>query len=140
MQAFCCDVVRAFTKLGIAMAAKRPIMATTIMISTKVKPALRDALIFILQFVTFCFLRGERYNRRVTIIALFVHTLPVVPVGWGVAGSMPQLRPKSDKPPSWKQKARSFRFGLESIKYPCYGSLCVGTLQVGPFVTLAPGE
>ena len=55
MQAFCCEVVRAFTKLGIAMAAKRPIMATTIMISTRVKPALRDALIFILLFVTFCF-------------------------------------------------------------------------------------
>jgi hypothetical protein len=30
-------------------------MATTIMISTRVKPALRDALIFILLFVTFCF-------------------------------------------------------------------------------------
>src|SRR5580658_8258268 len=44
MQAFCCEVARAFTKLGIAMAASKPIMATTIMISTRVKPALRDDL------------------------------------------------------------------------------------------------
>src|SRR5260370_8321954 len=48
MQAFCCDVVRAFTKLGIAIAANNPIMATTIMISTRVKPDFLDALIFIL--------------------------------------------------------------------------------------------
>jgi len=33
-----CEVARAFTKLGMAMAANRPIMATTIMISTNVKP------------------------------------------------------------------------------------------------------
>ena len=50
MHAFCCEVVRAFTKLGIAIAAKRPIMATTIMISTRVKPALREVFIFILLF------------------------------------------------------------------------------------------
>ena len=35
-------------KLGIAIAAKRPIMATTIIISTNVKPDLREVLIFIL--------------------------------------------------------------------------------------------
>src|SRR6267154_276572 len=52
MQAFCCEVARAFTKLGIAMAARRPMMATTIMISTSVKPALRT---FLLVFIVFVF-------------------------------------------------------------------------------------
>src|SRR5271154_4647344 len=41
MQALACEVARAFTKFGIAMAARRPIMATTTMISTSVNPALR---------------------------------------------------------------------------------------------------
>src|SRR6266508_1997961 len=45
MQAFCCAVVRALTKLGIAIAANRPMMATTIMISTSVKPDLMFLLI-----------------------------------------------------------------------------------------------
>src|SRR5579859_216080 len=53
MQAFCCDVARAFTKLGIAMAASKPMMATTIMISTRVKPALRDCFICFM-FSFFC--------------------------------------------------------------------------------------
>src|SRR5436309_80435 len=48
MQAVFWLAVRAFTKLGIAIAANRPMMATTIMISTSVKPALRDVLFFIL--------------------------------------------------------------------------------------------
>src|SRR6266404_306151 len=61
MQAFACDVVRALTKLGIAIAAKSPIMATTIMISTRVKPALFDALLFILILSR----RRERGHRRV---------------------------------------------------------------------------
>src|SRR5476649_2384822 len=52
MQAFCCEVARAFTKFGIAMAAKRPMMATTIMISTSVKPALR---MFFIVFIVFAF-------------------------------------------------------------------------------------
>src|SRR5882724_2460763 len=47
MQAFTWEVVRARTKLGMAMAANRPMMATTIMISTKVKPDLRDEVTFI---------------------------------------------------------------------------------------------
>src|SRR5216683_7263879 len=55
MQAFICEVVRALMKLGMAIAAKRPMMATTIMISTNVKPLLRDVLIFILTFyLSFC--------------------------------------------------------------------------------------
>src|SRR5205814_2854072 len=56
MQAFFCEVVRALMKLGIAIAANRPIMATTIMISTNVKPDLRELLMFILYFV---FLFGD---------------------------------------------------------------------------------
>src|SRR5687768_2177608 len=55
MHAFFCAVVRAFTKLGIAIAARRPMMATTIMISTSVKPLLREVLIFI---VVLYFLRS----------------------------------------------------------------------------------
>ena len=53
MQAFIWAVVRARTKLGMAMAANRPMMATTIMISTRVKPVLREERIFI-QFDSFC--------------------------------------------------------------------------------------
>src|SRR3974390_3333789 len=73
MQALACEVVRAFTKLGIAMAANRPMMATTIMISTRVKPDLRDVLILILTCLAFLFARREPSNRRVNTIASFVH-------------------------------------------------------------------
>src|SRR5208282_2735198 len=57
MQAFCCAVARALMKLGMAIAASRPMMATTIMISTRVKPALREVLfvfMFCLFFVSLC--------------------------------------------------------------------------------------
>src|SRR6266567_2175857 len=47
MQALDCAVLRALMKLGMAIAANRPMMATTIMISTNVKPDLRDVLFFI---------------------------------------------------------------------------------------------
>src|SRR2546428_14191196 len=50
MQEFFCAVVLALMKLGIAMAANRPIMATTIMISTRVNPPLRVVFLFILNF------------------------------------------------------------------------------------------
>src|ERR1043166_1375842 len=71
MQALACEVVRALTKLGIAMAARRPMMATTIMISTSVKPALFEVLIFIpFVVITFLFIRGERSDKRVTMIAI----------------------------------------------------------------------
>ena len=69
MQAFVCEVVRAFTKLGIAMAARRPMMATTIMISTRVKPDLREVL-FALAFA-FLFVRREQDDRRVNTILMF---------------------------------------------------------------------
>lgn len=47
MQAFIWETARARTKFGIAIAANRPMIATTIMISTRVKPDLREVLIFI---------------------------------------------------------------------------------------------
>src|SRR5882762_11682044 len=53
MQPVACAVLRAFTKLGIAIAANRPIMATTIMISTSVNPPLRDVLLFITNLSVF---------------------------------------------------------------------------------------
>src|SRR5271169_2370664 len=52
MQALAWEVARAFTKFGIAMAARRPMMATTIMISTNVKPALR---VFLVCFIILTF-------------------------------------------------------------------------------------
>src|SRR5580698_4722187 len=66
IQAFCCEVARAFTKLGIAMAASKPMMATTIMISTRVKPALRDCFIcFILFLLSVLRVAVEHNHRRV---------------------------------------------------------------------------
>ena len=53
MHAFFWEVVRARTKLGIAIAASNPMIATTIMISTRVKPALLDLLILILALFAF---------------------------------------------------------------------------------------
>jgi hypothetical protein len=55
MHAFFCEVVRALMKLGMAIAANRPIMATTIMISTNVKPDWRVVLFFMLTLLSFCF-------------------------------------------------------------------------------------
>src|SRR5260221_1861444 len=69
MQLLVWDVLRARAKLGIAIAAKRPIMATTIMISNSVKPDFRDTSTFILllSFIP----RRERGNRRVTNNTLY---------------------------------------------------------------------
>src|SRR5258706_16151425 len=55
MQALAWEVARAFTKFGIAIAARRPMMATTIMISTSVKPALRMFFIVFILFFFRCF-------------------------------------------------------------------------------------
>src|SRR6266851_5016293 len=75
MQAFFWLAARAFTKLGIAIAASKPMMATTIMISTSVKPARREFLSFIL-----CtFLSGgvnERQKAGLLLVPHFVHELP----------------------------------------------------------------
>ena len=48
-------------------------MATTIMISTRVKPDLSEVLIVILALLAFLFVRREPNNRRVNIITAFVH-------------------------------------------------------------------
>jgi hypothetical protein len=50
MQAFLWAVLRARTKFGMAIAASRPMIATTIMISTSVKPALREVFVFMFVF------------------------------------------------------------------------------------------
>src|SRR5882672_10900427 len=66
MQAFICEVVRALMKLGMAIAANRPIMATTIMISTNVKPDLREVLMFIL-CLSLCSRREQRDKHSMNI-------------------------------------------------------------------------
>src|SRR5277367_5709238 len=69
MQAFCCEVARAFTKLGIAMAANRPMMATTIMISTKVKPARSLLCLFFIRIVSvLCALFAAVVNRATGVL------------------------------------------------------------------------
>src|SRR5580704_984360 len=76
MQAFICEVVRARTKLGIAIAARRPMMATTIIISTSVKPCLRDLMFFIL-FRTFqCCGLNAVAGGLLTSTTVSVHELP----------------------------------------------------------------
>src|SRR3974390_2441308 len=83
MQAFIWDVVRARTKLGIAIAARRPMMATTIMISTNVNPALLDVLMLIRSDLAFLSTRRERSNRRVIPIRfLFTNCLLQPQVGF----------------------------------------------------------
>src|SRR6266446_4566844 len=67
MQALFCEVLRALMKLGTAIAANRPITVTTIMISTRVKPLLRDLLMFILPL---SLLRRERNNRWISISSI----------------------------------------------------------------------
>ena len=52
MQALFCAINLDFTKLGIAIAANRPIMATTIMISTNVKPPVDFNCVFITNLFT----------------------------------------------------------------------------------------
>src|SRR5947199_3463498 len=58
MHALVWAVVRAFTKFGIAMAASNPMIATTIMISTSVKPAVLCVLICIANLSVYLFERG----------------------------------------------------------------------------------
>src|SRR5215204_25850 len=74
MQALACEVVRALTKLGIAIAANNPMMATTIMISTRVKPDLREVVNFILAFLEpFCKCGVNDATGGFNIIASSVH-------------------------------------------------------------------
>ena len=73
MQAFCCAVVRACTKLGMAMAANRPMMATTIMISIRVKPALREEVFFIRFNLVFLLRRELSKGGLFYLLREFVH-------------------------------------------------------------------
>jgi hypothetical protein len=75
MQVFFRAVSRALMKFGIAIAARRPIIATTIMISTSVKPALTEDLIFILFY--FVFSGVNRVTSGFIYNCVFVHELPV---------------------------------------------------------------
>ena len=61
MQALACEVARALTKFGIAIAANRPMMDTTIMISTSVKPALRMVSVVFISFA-FCSRGGTAHQ------------------------------------------------------------------------------
>src|ERR1017187_4198511 len=88
MQAFFCDCVRARTKLGMAIAASKPMMATTIMISTSVNPDLFDVLFFILS-LSFCF-RGVNVQQAGLLLLrlLFTNCLLRPHLGFQ-AGRMP---------------------------------------------------
>ena len=75
MQATFCACSRLFIKFGTAMDASSPMMATTIMISTSVKPVRSEVCIFII----FPFLYGgvnEAAGGLLFIIAMGVHELP----------------------------------------------------------------
>ena len=52
MQVFIWAVVRECTKFGMAIAAKSPMMATTIMISTRVNPVWPGLLFFITAYLS----------------------------------------------------------------------------------------
>src|SRR3954470_745340 len=81
MHAFVCEVVRARTKLGIAMAARRPMIATTIMISTRVKPHLFDILIFIFARLL-SVVRGVNEATGGYLLVQFRSQFPVATARW----------------------------------------------------------
>ena len=60
MQALVCEVCRARTKFGIAIAANNPMMATTIIISTKVNaPTVRGLFVCMCVFILYGLLLGS---------------------------------------------------------------------------------
>src|SRR6267154_5809545 len=81
---------RAFTKFGIAIAASNPMMATTIMISTSVKPAVLFVLICITLLSVFLF-RGVNNAKGGLLLLLnsFTNCL-LQPRSWNLAIGMPQ--------------------------------------------------
>src|SRR5438477_1703843 len=81
---------RAFTKFGIAIAANKPMMATTIMISTSVKPAVLFVLICITLFSVFLF-RGvnDAKGGLLLLLNLFTNCL-LQPHHWALANGVPQ--------------------------------------------------
>ena len=111
MQAFCCEVVRALMKLGMAIAASRPMMATTIMISTRVKPDFSDVFLFICFFLLQC----ERCNRRVIIISfLFTYCLLQLRMHPPMGTVLPTTSPNTEFFPG--PVLESFRITAELIK------------------------
>src|ERR1700739_4322000 len=93
MQALACEVARAFTKFGIAIAANRPMMATTIMISTSVKPALR---MFLFVFIVFVLLDGTGAPLAGLLISA---SLPAsLPVATVVGGVIAKSSPAPENP------------------------------------------
>src|SRR5262245_39446244 len=86
MQAFFWLVVRALMKLGIAMAASRPMMATTIMISTSVNPPLRVFVAFI--FPSSFWLEGMIGDRTGR---LRIHIVDVIRAARRTSGLVPDV-------------------------------------------------
>src|SRR5437660_9290312 len=83
-------VSRAFTKFGIAIAANKPMMATTIMISTRVKPAVLFVLICITLLSAFLF-RGVNNAKGGVLLLLNLFTNCLLqPRSWNLAIGMPQ--------------------------------------------------
>ena len=72
MQAFFWETVLARTKLGTAITAAKPMMPTTIKISTIVKPDLRDVLIFI--FISNLSVLAARARQLVSYYYVFLFT------------------------------------------------------------------
>ena len=75
MQAIFYACCRLFIKFGTAIDANNPMMATTIMISTKVKPDASDVLIFM--HICLSVLWREPGSRRIIQFQIVVHILPV---------------------------------------------------------------
>src|SRR4051795_8786478 len=77
MQAFCCAVLRALTKFGMAMADSKPMIATTIMISTRVKPRERIVVVLFIRDV-FLLLTRRLSGFRLLVITVFCSTAAVM--------------------------------------------------------------
>ena len=71
MQVVFCDCVRAWTKLGMAIAASRPMMTAKSMIFTRVKPELGEVLFFIFTYsLPFCYVltHAQQQLHGVTVV------------------------------------------------------------------------
>src|SRR5581483_1066629 len=69
MQAVAWLFERARTQLGIAMAASKPMMETTIMISTSVKPAKRDFLAAMIQVFLYVRLMLDDWKAQPNLVS-----------------------------------------------------------------------
>src|ERR1051325_1310627 len=116
MQAFCCEVVRARTKLGIAIAANRPMMATTIMISTSVKPAVRVLRVFICLLSLTAHGVNNSAGGLITI-AFSVHLLPA-------ATATPSPSSRDATPPDSMPTPATTKVGKQKRLGNFFPSLC----------------